>query len=270
MFFDPTGNDQVGDAGHRSLSGLGAQAEARAAGSPRAQASADVVGRASPRWQNPRPGQTPEDENEALSFRRAQNTGQALNDVMRNGGLPLGSTAMSGAGPAPGPVDQDLPRQRRADVDIAVTRYQEVPTPGPAPGPGPGPGPAPGPGPVPVPYPSGPTPPPGQLPSLGWDTTMSAQYAGRAGGRVSGTVGVTGGVGYTIEEPIWRYDFGAVEGRGLRILLGLYKISMDVAAANPIGFVRDAAGLIGGVEEIVGVELTDPIVDFVIPAPESA
>jgi hypothetical protein len=99
---------------------------------------------------------------------------------------------------------------------------------------------------------------------------VSIQGAGGPEGDLSASVTASGGIAYTFEDPIWREDFSPAVGKGLRIALGLYKVMLGVAHGNPIAIVRDAAGLVGGVEEVLGVELTDPIVNFLIPMPESA
>jgi hypothetical protein len=255
VFFNPTGNDQVGARGRRTLAELAEEAEATASGADRVQAEATVVGRASPRWRHPRPRRTPAEENMALSQRRATNTGQALHDAMRGRSVPVGSTSIVGAGAPSGPADSDRPRQRRADVEVAVTRYRTQPPPPPPP--------------TRRPDSHAPTPPPGQLPSLGWDTTVSGQVGGEGGISAEATAQLSAGIAYTFPTPLWEHNIDETEAKGLRIVLGLYKVSLDVAHGNPIGFVRDAAGLVGGVEDIVGVELTDPIVNFVIPMPDS-
>ena len=256
VFFNPTGNDQVGARGRRTLAELAEEAEATASGADRVQAEGTVVGRASPRWRHPRPRRTPAEENMALSQRRATNTGQAFHDAMRGRSVPLGSTSIVGAGAPSGPADSDRPGQRRADVEVAITRYRIHPPPPPPP-------------PTRRPDPHAPTPPPGQIPSLGWDTTVSVQVGGEGGISAEATAQLNAGIAYTFPTPLWEHNIGATEAKGLRIVLGLYKVSLDVAHGNPIGFVRDAAGLVGGVEDIVGVELTDPIVNFVIPMPDS-
>jgi hypothetical protein len=281
VLFNPTGNDQVGEGGREELRRIAAETEEQASGSPRVVAEADVTGRASPRWRHPRRGVTGAEENQELSIRRARHTGEALHETMRGGSVPLGPPTIAGAGAPTTPADQDLPRQRRADIDVTVRRFREEPRPpGPVP-PGPvPPGPVP-PGPVPPQQdPHAPAPPPGQLPSLGWDTTVSGQVGAGAKGEASATLNANAGIAYTFgrrnaqtgeyTDPVWRQDFSAAVGKGLRIVLGLYKVLMGVAHGNPIAIVRDAAGLVGGVEDIIGVELTDPIVNFLIPMPEGA
>jgi hypothetical protein len=99
---------------------------------------------------------------------------------------------------------------------------------------------------------------------------VSIQYAGKAGAGISGTVQAVGGIAYTFEDPIWRYDISDTEAKGLRIGLALYKILLGVGHGNPIAVFRDSMGLIGGVEDVIGVELTDPIVNFLIPMPDAA
>ena len=263
VFFDPIGSDEVVRAGQLAkLQQLADRAEALASGAPRALANGLIVGHASPRWRHPRARHTPAEENQELSTRRALNTKARLEPLVRGRSLPFAGISTQAVGATTGAEpDQDRPDQRRADVSVNVTRFREVPPPPPPP-------------PPPRPDPHAPTPPPGQLPSLGWDTSVSAQWTGKAGAGVEATAGPSASIGYTFgrgpkNEAIWREDFGAATGKGLRILLGLYKVFLGMAHGNSIAMVRDAAGLVGGVEDIIGVELTDPIVDFVIPAPSA-
>jgi hypothetical protein len=74
------------------------------------------------------------------------------------------------------------------------------------------------------------------------------------------------GVGYSVK--LLEIPLSGPAKTALRILLGVVKVLLDLSTLDGIGFVRDAMGLVGGVEELVGVELVDPIVDFVIPMPE--
>lgn len=250
----PTGDDTVTPAHRTRISGIATSAGRLADGADMASVRGRVVGHASPRWRYPRERRTAEQENQDLSTRRAVNANSAAETAIR--GISISAPhAISmdtpvGAGAGPGPADSDPQHQRRADVTYTVVRSvrEEIPPPV---------------------DPHAPTPPPGQLPSLGWDTTASLAWTGKAGAEAHAAAKGSGSVSYTDPDPIWEENLGPMEAKALRIVLGLYKVTLGVAVGDQMGLIRDAAGLVGGVEDLIGVELTDPIVTFIIPMPES-
>lgn len=259
LFFETGKNDIIFDPARISISrsmtldDLVTETRNRTRHADLWSAQAAVSGHASPRWRHPQQGWTAADENQRLSLERAIKTRDVLENKMQAQAVFLGSRpTVSGHGAPAGEVDSDQPQQRRADIIITITKYTAQPVP------------------QPTPNPHEPAPPPGQLPSLGWDTSVAWQLGVEAGGEATATAQLRAGISYTCPEPLWEHNLSPDESKGLRILLGLMKVTLDVAHGNPIGLVRDAAGLIGGIEEIIGVELTDPIVNFMIPMPESA
>ena len=251
VYFE-TGEDTITPAHRTHIGGVAASAGRLADGADLATVRGRVVGHASPRWRYPRERRTAEQENQDLSNRRAAAANQvaesAIGAVSISAPYAISMDAPHGAGAGQGPADSDPRHQRRADVTYTVVRSTREVIPPPV-------------------NPHAPTPPPGQLPSLGWDTTASLAWTGKAGAEAHGAVKGSGSVSYTDPDPVWQENLGANEAKALRIVLGLYKVTLGVAVGDQMGLIRDAAGLVGGVEDLIGVELTDPIVDFVIPMP---
>lgn len=255
---------------------------------PGGRYSVDVVGRASNRWAAAGDDGERRENNKSLSEQRA--SGVAGETGRRMAGLPVsGPPSHRGVGVegARGDVRTNDPADRRADITPSVgpvttpgsttpgtttpgTTTPGTTTPGTTtPGtttPGtttPGTG-------ATLGNPTGPwgvwgPQTSGGKPLVGWDSTrtigVGTSKEPSAGASV--TVGNSYSVmlGSPITLPQWAMHC-------VRAVVGLYKLTMDVQSASPLGFLRDATALFAPLLNAKTDAIADMIVDAVIPIPD--
>ena len=256
-----------------------------------------VEGHASPRWRRPRRGETAATENDRLSAERAHAVSRELGAKFTEADAPRQLTAtgrgtqlaqQAGVGP-----DTDDQRFRSASISGAVTTVRPAAVTGGGSGAG-GAGGGGGGG-------GGANPqqaaaaqslgcqvaaqiplPPGfgekgiggggsldqwlRARPYGWDTGI---YAGAAGG-AKAQVALTANIGLSRAFPIKHWNLSAAEMRAVRLLFGLVKLTLDLATASPVSFVRDAIAVAPAVEGIVTDMIANPITNIDIPMPSIA
>ena len=218
-----------------------------------------VMGEASPPWRHPQHGMTAAEENQDLSEQRARNVAAQLDPLL--GGVKAEAHGVGSSEALKAGLNGDSPapeRQRAvmtADAVISGTPAQTTP---PTTGPSTQITPAVTvPGSAPNPFASG-------RHAWGWDTNVSVAGGGGAEANAAGYGGLT--AGYAV--PVGKTAMSPLAMGAIRIVVGLAKVFGDVVTGSPLAFIRDAVSLgVFGIEEIAGVSITKPIIDWAIPMP---
>ena len=221
-----------------------------------------VMGEASPPWRTPRRGATAAEENQDLSERRARNVAAQLEPQL--GGVKAEPHGVGSAEALKAGLKEDAPapeRQRAvmtADAVISGTPAQTTP---PTTGPGTQITPA-----VTVPG-SAPNPLASGRQAWGWDTSASVAGGGGAEASAAGYGGLT--AGYAV--PIGKTAVSPLAMGAIRVVVGLAKVFGDLVTGSPLALIRDGVALgVYGIEEVAGVSITKPILDWAIPMPAGA
>ena len=194
-----------------------------------------VVGEASRRWRQPRPGKTRADENAGLALERATKVKAGLDARLHEDPHVSAHGAGDKRAEKEGKAETDgSPADQRAVIfaDVEVPGTPDKVTPGTQPT-------APNQHDVKVGYAN---PFSTERQAWGWDSTVAASGLAGAGAKAQ----IYGGLGVSYSFPIGKTHFDAATMEKIRIAAGVVKIFSDIISLSPLGLLRDIIALAGG------------------------